>query len=224
MSDIKTNRSKVRTRGKRAGLDLHQIVEAARSLDANMLSMQSLADFLNVDRKALNYHVKDRQTLLNLVAKDMFSCRFSSNGIAKSKNWQDACRLYAMDLVDGLTALDGLAEHFNESLASWGLEPTEALFGWLGKAGFKDDVAVRLVAMLVTLCMGFARDAIQVKNSADRPRPRTLRAALANVDVSKFENLARIADLEVDTYNRKQMEFNLEIFLLGANAILQPEV
>ena len=68
--------------GKRAGLDLQKIVEAARLIDASELSMQSLADSLSVDRKALNYHVKDKQTLLGLVAMDTFSARFSGTDVS----------------------------------------------------------------------------------------------------------------------------------------------
>ena len=58
-----------RARGERAGLDLDQIVETAKSFEVEKLTMQSLARAMNVDRKALNYYVKDREALLTILSK-----------------------------------------------------------------------------------------------------------------------------------------------------------
>lgn len=212
-----------RTRGKRAGLDLSQIVKAARSIDVDKLSMQSLADALNVDRKALNYHVKDRQSLLQLVAKDAFSCRFVGTEVANAPDWQEACRSYARKFTDGVLSLGDLSEHlwFGESLTAWSLEPVEALFGQLFAAGFRDETATRLVTLLATICLGHARDIIQAQNDSERPRPRFLKAALDAVDTSEFENLRRISKLNIDTYNDNQINFSLDLFVQGAEAILK---
>lgn len=49
-----------RWRGERAGLDLGQMVEAAKVFDVETLTIKSFATAMNVDRKALNYYVKDR--------------------------------------------------------------------------------------------------------------------------------------------------------------------
>lgn len=211
-----------RAPGKRAGLDLDQIVKAARSIDVGELSMQSLADKLNVDRKALNYHVKDRQSLLQLVAQDAFSSRFVGTEVASASDWEDACRRYARKFTQGVLALGDLSEHlwFGEKLTAWSLEPVEALFGHLFAAGFREETATRLVTMLATICLGHARDIIQARNGSERPRPRFLKAALDDADTSAFENLRRISKLSINTYNDDQLNFSLDVFIRGALTML----
>ncbi|WP_449221518.1 TetR/AcrR family transcriptional regulator C-terminal domain-containing protein [Tistrella mobilis] len=208
--------------GKRAGLDLRQIVQAARQLDIADLSIQSLADRLNVDRKALHYHVKDRQSLFELVALDRFAERLTGEGVAAAEDWRDACRVYAREFVDSVTSLGELSEYlwFNEAVTAWALEPAEALFAQLNAAGFPDEDAVRMVTMLATLCLGHARDIVQAGRETERPRPRSLRAALSEAGPPGFPNLERIAGLGVDTYSAAQLAFSVEIFLEGAEAVL----
>ncbi|GIM93444.1 hypothetical protein [Paractinoplanes toevensis] len=46
---------------------------AARDMDPATLTMQAVAERLGVDRKALNYHVTDRDGLLELVAQETLS-------------------------------------------------------------------------------------------------------------------------------------------------------
>jgi TetR/AcrR family transcriptional regulator, tetracycline repressor protein len=221
----KTSGRADRTPGQRAGLDLVQIVKAARTIDVGKLSMQSLADKLNVDRKALNYHVKDRQSLLQLLARDAFSSGFVGTEVAMAADWQEACRLYARKFTQGVLTLGDLSEHlwFGETLTAWSLEPVEALFGHLFAAGFREETATRLVTMLATLCLGHARDVIQARHGSERPRPRFLKAALNDVDTSAFENLRRISNLNIDTYNDDQIDFSIEVFIRGALAILDSE-
>ncbi|MCD9087105.1 hypothetical protein [Stenotrophomonas sp. SY1] len=208
--------------GKRAGLDLQLIVEAARRLDANALSMQSLADSLSVDRKALNYHVKDKQTLLGLVAMDAFSARFSASDVAEAGSWEDACRIYGMGFYEGVRGVGGLAEYlwFGGSVAAWALAPSEVLFERLNAAGFTDEAATRLVATLISMSLSHARDAAQAAAEADRPRTRALKQALLEADPNAYANLRRIAELGVDTYGTSQMELMLDMLIAGARALL----
>lgn len=209
--------------GKRAGLDLRQIVDAARLIEVDALSMQSLADSLSVDRKALNYHVKDKPTLLGLMAMDAFSARFSGTDIAAADSWEDACRIYGMGFFEGVRSVGGLAEYlwFGGSVAAWALEPSEALFQRLKDAGFADEAAVRLVAMLISMSLSHARDAAQAVAEGDRPRTRALKAALRDAQPVAYTNLSRIAELGVDTYGTTQMEVMLDMLIAGARIRLE---
>ena len=209
--------------GESAGLDIRQIVEAAKSLGAPAPTMQAVADTLQVDRKALNHHVKDRQTLLELIALDAFGGGFSSVDVSGADTWEEACRAYALSFTDGLLAAGGLVEHlwFGDSLMAWFLEPTESLFQHFTKAGFDDESAVRLVTMLSTLCLGHARDVVHASKRAERPRPGALRSVLGAVDRTGFENLERISALGVDTYGRRQLDYAIDVFLDGAAAALE---
>ncbi len=204
--------------GKRAGLDLHKIIAAARRIDAHALSMQSLADSLNVDRKALNYHVKDKQTLLGLVAMDTFQARFSARDVANAPDWEQACRIYGLGFFEGVLGVGGLAEYlwFGGSVAAWALAPSDVLFQQLHAAGFDDETATRLVAALISMSLAHARDATQAAAEGDRPRARALKQALQEADPTAHGHLRRIAALGVDTYGSRQIEVMLDLLIAGA--------
>ncbi|MEU1160773.1 hypothetical protein ABZ372_08230 [Streptomyces sp. NPDC005921] len=211
-----------RGRGRRAGLDLARIIEAARTLDTSTLTMQAVADRLGVDRKAVNHHVSDRESLLRLLALDTFSKGSPGVEIPPAASWQEACRIYAAAFTDSLIAADALAEHLmpDNSLYTQFIEPAEAIAKRMTEAGFDDEGAVRSLAMLTNLCWAYARDALYVSRSGERLRPRLTRELVEGRDRQAFENLARIVEHDVDTYDRNQLDLSIEIFLRGAEAIL----
>ncbi|WP_217560790.1 TetR/AcrR family transcriptional regulator C-terminal domain-containing protein [Streptomyces sp. GbtcB6] len=211
-----------RGRGRRAGIDLERIIEAARSLDTDTLTMQAVADKLGVDRKAVNHHVSDRESLLRLVALDTFSKGSPGVDIPADASWQEACRIYATAFTDRLIAADALAEHLmpDDSLYTQFIEPAEAIAKRMTEAGFDDEGTVRSLALLTNLCWAYARDALYVSRSGERLRPRLTRETVEGRDRRAFENLARIVDRGVDTYDRSQLDLSIEIFLRGAEAVL----
>lgn len=208
--------------GKRAGLDVDQIIAAARAIPLESLSMQSLADALKVDRKALHYHVKDRQSLFELVARDAFAQHLAQRSVADAVDWKAACRNYAHSLAASAVALAGLADYlwFSDVMTDMSLESLEALFRHLQEAGFPDADAVRLVTVLATVCLGHARDLAQARKESTQTRPRLLKSALDAKAHSGFLNLERISALEVNTYGAEQLDFSIEVILAGADASL----
>lgn len=208
--------------GKRAGLDVGQIIAAARTLPPEGLSMQSLADALKVDRKALHYHVKDRQSLFELVARDAFSQLLAQCSVADAGNWKDACRNYARSLAASAVAVAEWADclWFGDVMTGLSLEPVEALFRHLHEAGFSDEEAVRLVSVLATVCLGHARDLAEARKESTRTRPGLLKSALDVKERPGFSNLERISALGVNTYGPEQLGFSIELILDGADASL----
>jgi len=211
-----------RGRGNRAGLDLGQIVAAARSLAPGEITMQAVADRLGVDPKALNHHVGNRENLLRLLARETFSVNFSAVQIAAQSRWEDACRTYAVGLVDSLIATGGLVEHLppGDPAVPRTLEPTEALLAKWIDAGLDLGTAQRALVLLTSICVAFARDVLQAEQEAEPPRPRILREVLGAQDATRFENLARISAAPADTYSREQLEFSVEVFVRGAQALV----
>ena len=209
--------------GVRAGLNLTRILEAARSLDPDTLTMQALADELGVDRKALNHHIGDRETLLGLVAMETFTEAFTAVDIGAHTRWQEACRSYARGFTDSVITVGALADRIrlDDPYVTSMLEPTEAVLKKLVEADFSDATAMRLLAMLTNICLAYARDTVIAARSGVTPRPVLLRKALEQRDPAEFETLARIAVLPVSTYDRAQLELSIEIFVLGAEAILR---
>ena len=207
--------------GRRAGLDLRRIIEAARSLDPDTLTVQAVADKLGVDRKAVRHHATDRETLLRLAALDAFAEISSDIGIPASSSWQEACRLYALGFADNVIATDALAEHLrldNSLIVKLG-GPTEVLAKKLTTAGFDDESALRALALLTNICMAYAQDVVFVSRSGERPRRLMARESLSG-HKREFETFARLVDLSIDTYDRKQLEMSVEIFVHGIEASL----
>ena len=213
--------SLARRRGKRAGLDVQQIIAAARTLPSEELSMQSLADALKVDRKALHYHVKDRQSLFELLAHDAFSRQLVQTRVSEASDWKEACRIYARDLTASAAALAELVDYlwFGDLMNDLPLESIETLFGLLNTASFTDEEAIRLMTVLATLCLGHARDLAQARKEEARTRTRLLRSALNAQSASEFPNLKRISSRNVDTYSAEQLTFSVELVLAGADSL-----
>ncbi|WP_296994414.1 TetR/AcrR family transcriptional regulator C-terminal domain-containing protein [Thalassospira sp. UBA1131] len=184
--------------------------------------MQSLADILKVDRKALHYHVKDRQSLLELLAHDTFSRRLSQTTVSEASDWKEACRIYSRDLADSALELAELVDYlwFGDLINDLTLKPVEILFGKLNAAGFTDEEAIRLMTVLGTLCLGHARDLAQAQKEIARTRKNLLIAVLGTQKSEDFPNLERISSLNVDTYSAQQLNFSVELILEGAEHML----
>ncbi|WP_405674999.1 hypothetical protein [Streptomyces canus] len=184
--------------------------------------MQAVADKLGVDRKAVNHHVSDRESLLRLVALDAFSQGSSAVDIPVDASWQEACRIYAVAFADSVIATDALAEHLmpDGSLYAQFAEPAEAIAKKLTEAGLDDETTVRSLALLTNICWAYARDALFVSRGGERIRPRLTREAIEGRGQHVFENLARIVERGVDTYDRRQLDLSIEVFLHGTEALL----
>lgn len=211
-----------RAQGQRAGLDLEQILEAARSFSPEELSLSALALKLKVDRKALSYYVKDRKSLFQLLAIEAFNGHFSDLSVSCALDWQSALKAYAETFVSGIISLGAFAEHiwFGDPLTMISLDPTEALFDKLKEAGFSDENSVRLVTMLSTVCLGHARDILTYRNNKSQSRPVALKVALEKLAAKKYENLNRIIQLGINTYSVEQLNFEVETILYSASKLL----
>ncbi|MGV0908649.1 TetR/AcrR family transcriptional regulator C-terminal domain-containing protein [Martelella sp. FOR1707] len=202
---------------------MDQIIAAAKTLPLEALSMQSLADLLKVDRKALHYHVKDRQSLFELLARHAFSERLMQTRVREAANWQEACRIYARDLADCATGLAELVDYlwFGDLMKSLPLEPVEVMFRHLEEGGFTDEEAIRLMTVLSTLCLGHARDLDQAHKEADHTRSQLLKSALGAQTDRSFPNLERIAARNIDTYSAEQLAFSIDLIIAGAEEKLR---
>lgn len=212
-----------RGRGKRAGLDLAQIVEAARSLAPAAVTMQAVANELGVDRKALNYYVADRESLLKLVASDVFSASFAAVHIAAEDSWQEACRTYGKGLADSIIETGVLPEHvrINASRTKGFLPPAEAVLGKMISAGLSDETAARALALLSNICTGYASDAVAAARTSEYPLALRLQQALNDVHGQSLKHIERITASAIRTYNREQLELSIDIFIRGTESLLQ---
>jgi AcrR family transcriptional regulator len=214
---------KKRGRGKRAGLDLAQIVEVARSLAPAAVTMQAVADELGVDRKALNYYVADRESLLKLVATGVFSSSFAAVHISQESSWQEACSAYGRGLADSIIETGVLTEHvrMSTSMAEEFLPPAEAVLGKLIAAGLDEGSAARVLALLSTICTGYASDVVAAASAKEKPLDMRLQQALRDARGQSLKHIERITASTVRTYDRAQLELSIEIFIGGTEILLQ---
>lgn len=210
-----------RSRGDRAGLELKQIVAAARALPPEQLTMRAVADALGVDRKSLNWHVRDRETLAAAVALDAFAADSAAMRIPADAGWQAASRIYARGLADGVIALGGLARYLppGSLLLTQTLDASEAILTRFSEAGLSHETAQRLLAVLHNIALAYARDVLDI--AQDRVRVRSLREALSEQDASKYPYLSRVAADPHNTYDRRQLEFTLDLLLTGVAAAVR---
>ncbi|MFH9828027.1 hypothetical protein [Streptomyces bobili] len=121
-----------------------------------------------------------------------------------------------------MIAADALAEHLmpDGSLYARFIEPAEVIAKKLTEAGLDDETIVRSLALLTNICWAYARDALFVSRGGERIRPRLDRAAVEERDPQMFEHLGRIVERGFDTYDRRQLEMSVDVFLRGIEALL----
>lgn len=203
-----------RGRGSRAGLDIDAILAAARGMDPAGLTMQALADALGVDRKALNHHVTDRESLLEVLAIDAFRRRFAMSDVDLGTSWQDACRAYAgamqQTLADTVAWLPFFRFTSPRDLAIVG--PAETVAERMLDAGFDEVTVSRAMHLLMTICSGFARDAVVGRREGGHPQIEALRTALASED-GGYTALRDLVAARVDNFGDEQFAFDIDAFI-----------
>jgi TetR/AcrR family tetracycline transcriptional repressor len=210
-----------RARGVKAGIDLAMILRVARSIDPETLTMQAVADELGVDRKAVNHHVSDRGALLQLVAMDAFTANFTAVRIPAGADWRTACRIFAFGLADSTIAAGPFAGHFQLSNAIKGtvLESVDAVMRTFVEAGFDVETAMRSLALLADIAVTYGRDMTTASEGGENNRHVWLRAALEERHTEDFPYAARMVASSINTYDRKQLEHSVEVFLRGTETL-----
>jgi TetR/AcrR family transcriptional regulator, tetracycline repressor protein len=223
MARAQTDAATRRGRGARAGLDRERIIAAARGMDPATLTMQSLAAELGVDRKALNYHVSDRESLLELLAIDAFLTRFTAIEIDPDGDWRDACRALAAGIRESVYATGEWVGYYRfttqQDLVAVG--PAEVVAERMLAAGFDHVTVSRAMHLLITICSGFARDAVLSGREGGHPQIEQLRRALSE-SAEGYTAIRDLVDARVDNYGDAQFDFDLEAFFTGMTALLPP--
>ncbi len=209
-----------RGRGERAGLDRAAIIAAARGMDPTTLTMQSLADALGVDRKALHHHVPGREGLMELLAADAFAREFARIRIDPGASWEDACRAYAAGMRRALGASGSLALQFRAAsdVAVAAVRPAEAVIERMVAGGFNEAAAGRALLLLTTVAGGFARDEVMAAQAGGHPQVSEFRALMAAERPDGVDALRRLDESDFEAFNDAQFAFDLDVLLAGLAA------
>jgi TetR/AcrR family tetracycline transcriptional repressor len=203
--------------GTSAGLTLSRIVDAARGIDPEDLTLQAVATRLGVDRKAVAYHVTDREGLLDLCAADAVGSRLAATRFPADLSWQDALRRAAQAAADALIEAGIVAHWFRlDSLPGTGaLVATNELLTRLLVAGFDELGAARVLSLTINCALGHARDVVLQARRGGHPQDRDLEGVLAMPGSEGLDALAVVAQERERTFEPAQLDFDLDVIIDG---------
>lgn len=219
------SRAPRRTRGQRAGLDLGQIVLAARALPPEDVTVSAVAGLLGVDRKALHNYISGREELLGLVAGSHVEDALRSLHIPEDADWQTVTRLLARGLHAGYVAAGHVVEYLvlTPSEAPSLLKPLDRLLQQWVDAGFSSESALRGLYYLGSTVWTHARDEVLNSREGGHPQMGTLRV---NLDASAEREIPAVYSMlshAVDFYGDEGLEFQLQVFIAGMERVLARE-
>jgi AcrR family transcriptional regulator len=184
-------------------------------MDPSTLTMQAVAERLGVDRKALNYHVTDRDGLLRLVAQDVLSeAAGTFTPPAADAGWPEAVRVCATALRDGMIRTGALFDYAQLPMPAGlqALEPAEHLARALLAAGFTEEDAGRALAFVGEFAYASAKDAVMTSMCGVHPQATELRRMLAEAPPSALPVIRRLSGRWPAA---DQFAFDLDVLIAG---------
>ncbi|MEZ0365470.1 TetR/AcrR family transcriptional regulator C-terminal domain-containing protein [Mycobacterium sp. pUA109] len=218
LPDVGTGAAGPRRRGRPRQLSRELIASAARDIAPEALTMQAVADALGVDPKALNYHVGDRDGLLELVALDVFETELARIELAGGGDWRDALRCYARAQRDATIKLGVLAlsVRFPGSRGLGALSRVETVLQALIDAGFGPDEAGRVLTFVTETAFSSGLAAVQGAQNRVHPDVPEVINALESADAQDFPALRRVvAAREQAGDDPDQLDYNLTVIIAG---------
>jgi TetR/AcrR family transcriptional regulator, tetracycline repressor protein len=210
-------------RGRPRRVDRSRILEAAKVLDPETLTMQALAEQIGVDRKTLHYHVQDRASLLRMVAADAFRDAVAASNFTPQDDWREAIRSFAHITRQAVIAAGAWASYvgFDGEDDLQAVRPAEAAAQALVGAGLPEAQAGRLIAMLAVLAFASARDEA-VSPSARHPQEPVLQKALDRAPEQQFTLVRRLLGTTgASLGSQEQFTFEVDLIVLGVERILE---
>jgi TetR/AcrR family transcriptional regulator, tetracycline repressor protein len=107
----------------------------------------------------------------------------------------------------------------SSSLLAILLDSVDAVMRAFVEAGFDDETAARSIALLADIAVTHARDVVEAQRTGEGTRHTWLRAALDNHPGEKFLYADRLASSSIDTYDRRQLEYSVDVFLRGTEPL-----
>lgn len=190
-------------------------------MDPATLTMQAVAEELGVDRKALNYHVSDRDGLLELVALETLQLEVSEARMP-SGDWRDASRTFAYGIRDGMVRTGALFEYVRLP-ATGGLSafaPAERYAEILLAAGFSEEQTARAIGFVAEFVFSAARDAVMIaRNGGVHPQTTEVDRALESAPAGEHQILRGLRRYQFAPGDA-QLDFDLNIFIAGMERLL----
>ncbi|MFI9776792.1 TetR/AcrR family transcriptional regulator C-terminal domain-containing protein [Streptomyces sp. NPDC051956] len=205
-----------RRRGRPPRIDQDRIVAAARLVPPESLTMQAVADQLGVHRKALHYHVRDREGLLELLARDTLQTELGRHEASLEGDWQEVLRTFATAVRASIVQTGALYDYVRMPAAGGlgSLARVEQVAQALIDAGFDERTAGLTIGFVAELTYASARDAVLVERHGDHPQLTELRRTLDEAPDDEVVVLRRMLS-RPRAGTDEQFEFDLSTFIVG---------
>jgi TetR/AcrR family tetracycline transcriptional repressor len=211
-----TGSGEVRGRGRPARIDREQILEAARALGPENLTMQAVAERLGVHRKALNYHVRDREGLLELLLVDALNSELGKCEIVLHGDWREVLRSFALAIRETMVRTGEFYDyaHLRVATGLLTLAWVERVAEGMIDAGFDERTAAFALTLVSELTYASARDAAIVARHGEHPQYPQLRQFLERVPEEELPLMRRWL-AQPRAGSDEQFAFDLDTLIAG---------
>ncbi|WP_248145685.1 TetR/AcrR family transcriptional regulator C-terminal domain-containing protein [Microbacterium aoyamense] len=188
----------------------------ARSMEPSTLTMRAVAAELGVDPSAVNYHVTDRNTLLELVAEDVVLSQIDGARLPDEADWRDALRIFAARLRGAVIRSGSHSPYFRFPAggAPHALGIVEDLSERLARAGMDADDTIRAVTAVNQITFAAAREAVLTADGRQHPQLAEMKRALGELDADGLRG-ARAVIERWEPGSDVQFEYNIELLIAG---------
>ncbi len=209
-------------RGRPPQISREQIVAAARSVPCEQLTMKAIADALGVSRKALHYHVGDKEGLLNLVVADLFEAELANINLPAA-DWRLVLRAWARAFRDGVlqVGVPGTYIQLHGMAGMTAMKLTERVLQSLFDAGFDEALARRGLNVMSNVAMMHANiGLIKAQHQGMYPPEAELADVLGQSMAEEFPALRRMLAVVQNEAPDDQFEFELDLAIAGLARLL----
>jgi TetR/AcrR family tetracycline transcriptional repressor len=200
--------------GRPPRINRQMIIDAARALDRDELTLQAVADRLGVDRKAISYHVAGRQQLVDLVAAQTISEELG--GLELPEDWPSAIHAWAAATRRAMLREGSMALVIDHLPGAGILTSLEALLQRLLDAGFDEVTAGRALYCLTGTVFAGARDTLLVERHGEHPTTAEVARFLGELPDDRLPHLRRLPFAQDPHQNAEdQARFDIDLVVAG---------
>jgi TetR/AcrR family tetracycline transcriptional repressor len=176
--------------GRPPRISRQKIIDTARALDRDDLTLQAVADRLGVDRKAISYYVTGRQELVDLVAAQTISEELG--GLELPEDWRAAIHAWAAATRAVMLREGSMALKIDHLPGGGILGSLDALLQRLLAAGFDEVTAGRALYCLTGTVFAGARDTLLVERHGEHPTIAEVARVLGDLPGDRLPHLRRL--------------------------------
>jgi AcrR family transcriptional regulator len=190
------------------------IVDAARAVDRDGLTLQAVADRLGVDRKAISYYVSGRQELVDLVAAQTIGEELG--GLELPEDWQEAIRAWAAATRAVMLREGSMALTIDHLPGGGILGSLDTLLQRLIAAGFDEGTAGRALYCLTGTVFAGARDTLLVERHGEHPTLAEVARVLGDLPAERLPHLRRLSFADDPRKGaEEQARFDIDLVVAG---------